>query len=209
LERQPTTPIAALDKPTLHIRLVQQSYLEKELEAKHEAAKWGLYLRAPQVFFDILEKAGPKLIPLHEVAEVRFGITTGINDFFYLTPLGPGEAAGTLRVKNARGWQGEIEEACLRPVIKSPKEAKSIRIDPTHLRHRLFLPPLKIDPKEDTAETLTEKLKDSYPLAYEYVKWGEKLYTPQGIHGPKCPAFKEGKCGGFSLKRPPVPFFYP
>jgi type I restriction enzyme M protein len=192
LERQPTTPIAALDKPTLHIRLVQQSYLEEELEAKHEAAKWGLYLRAPQVFFDILEKAGPKLIPLNEVAEVRRGYTTGINDFFYLTPLGPGEAAGTLRVKNARGWQGEIEEACLRPVIKSPKEAKGIRIDPTHLRHRLFLPPLKIN-AEATAETLTAQLKESYPLAYEYVKWGEKQYTPQGISWPEVPSVKGRK----------------
>jgi type I restriction enzyme M protein len=192
LERQPTTPIAALDKPTLHIRLVQQSYLEEELKAKHEAAKWGLYLRAPQVFFDILEKAGPKLIPLHEVAEVRRGYTTGINDFFYLTPLGPGEAPGTLRVKNARGWQGEIEEACLRPVIKSPKEAKGIRIDPTHLRHRLFLPPLKIDPK-DTAETLTAQLRDSYPLAYEYVKWGEQQRTPDGTSWPEVPSVKGRK----------------
>jgi hypothetical protein len=192
LECQPTTPIAALDKPTLHIRLVQQSYLEEELKAKHEAAKWGLYLRAPQVFFDILEKAGPKLIPLHEVAEVRFGIKTGINDFFYLTPLGPGEAPGTLRVKNARGWQGEIEEACLRPVIKSPKEAKGIRIDPTHLRHRLFLPPLKIN-AEATAETLTAQLKESYPLAYEYVRWGEKQRTPQGIPWPEVPSVKGRK----------------
>jgi len=206
LERQPTTPIAALDKPTLHIRLVQQSYLEKELEAKHEAAKWGLYLRAPQVFFDILEEAGPKLIPLNEVAEVRRGYTTGINDFFYLTPLGPGEAAGTLRVKNARGWQGEIEEACLRPVIKSPKEAKGIRIDPTHLRHRLFLPPLKIDPK-DTAETLTAQLRDSYPLAYEYVRWGEKQYTPQGIPWPEVPSVRERKAWWLLKEREKADFF--
>jgi type I restriction enzyme M protein len=203
LERQPTTPIAALDKPTLHIRLVQQSYLEKELKAKHEAAKWGLYLRAPQVFFDILEKAGPKLIPLNEVAEVRRGYTTGINDFFYLTPLGPGEAPGTLRVKNARGWQGEIEEACLRPVIKSPKEAKGIRIDPTHLRHRLFLPPLKIN-AEATAETLTAQLKASYPLAYEYVKWGEKRSTPDGTSWPEVPSV-EGRKVWWLVREPTFP----
>jgi hypothetical protein len=208
LECQPTTPIAALDKPTLHIRLVQQSYLEKDLEAKHEAAKWGLYLRAPQVFFDILEKAGPKLIPLHEVAEVRFGIKTGINDFFYLTPLGPGETPGTLRVKNARGWQGEIEEACLRPVIKSPKEAKGICIDPTHLRHRLFLPPLKIDP-EDTAETLTAQLRDSYPLAYEYVKWGEQQRTPQGIPWPEVPSVKGRKVWWLLPEKTPGPILLP
>jgi hypothetical protein len=144
------------------------------------------------VYFDILEKAGPKLIPLSEVAEMRRGYTTGINEFFYLTPLGPGEARGTLSVKNARGWQGEIEEACLRPVIKSPKEAKGIRIDPTHLRHRLFLPPLKISPK-DTAETLTAQLRDSYPLAYEYVRWGEQQRTPDGTSWPEVPSVKGRK----------------
>lgn len=206
LERQPTTPIAALDKPTLHIRLVQQSYLEEELKAKQEAAKWGLYLRAPQVFFDILEKAGPKLIPLNEVAEVRRGYTTGINDFFYLTPLGPGEAPGTLRVKNARGWQGEIEEACLRPVIKSPKEAKGIRIDPTHLRHRLFLPPLKIN-AEATAETLTAQLRDSYPLAYEYVRWGQQQRTPDGTSWPEVPSVKGRKVWWLLKEREKADFF--
>lgn len=32
----------------------------------------------------ILEKAKGKLIPLSRVAEVRFGIKTGANEFFYL-----------------------------------------------------------------------------------------------------------------------------
>jgi len=139
------------------------------------------------VYFDILEKAGPKLIPLSEVAEVRRGYTTGINDFFYLTPLGPGKTLRTLKVKNARNWEGEIEEACLRPVIKSPKEAKGIRIDPTHLRHRLFLPPLKIGP-EDSAEKLTAQLRRSYPLAYEYVRWGQQRCTPDGTPWPEVPS---------------------
>jgi type I restriction-modification system DNA methylase subunit len=47
--------------------------------------KWGgKYLRAPDIFFTILEKGKDKLVRLGDVAEVRFGIKTGENVFFYL-----------------------------------------------------------------------------------------------------------------------------
>lgn len=54
-------------------------------EKKYIGAKWGKYLRAPEIFFKILEKGKGKLVPLKEVAKVRFGIKTGANEFFYLT----------------------------------------------------------------------------------------------------------------------------
>ncbi|MEA3375208.1 MAG: DNA methyltransferase, partial [Chloroflexota bacterium] len=47
--------------------------------------KWGgKYLRAPEIYWEILERAGDRLVPLGESAEVRFGIKTGCNEFFYL-----------------------------------------------------------------------------------------------------------------------------
>jgi type I restriction-modification system DNA methylase subunit len=54
-------------------------------EDKYTGAKWGKYLRAPEIFFKILEKGKGKLVPLKKVAKVRFGIKTGANEFFYLT----------------------------------------------------------------------------------------------------------------------------
>jgi len=54
-------------------------------EGKYVGAKWGKYLRAPEIFFKILEKGKDKLVPLKKVAYVRFGIKTGANEFFYLT----------------------------------------------------------------------------------------------------------------------------
>ena len=54
-------------------------------EQTYVGAKWGKYLRAPEIFFKILEKGKGKLVPLKEVAEVRRGFTTGANEFFYLT----------------------------------------------------------------------------------------------------------------------------
>ncbi|MBE0433888.1 SAM-dependent DNA methyltransferase, partial [candidate division WOR-3 bacterium] len=54
-------------------------------EQKYIGSKWGKYIRAPRIFFRILEKGKDKLVPLKEIADVRFGIKTGANEFFYLT----------------------------------------------------------------------------------------------------------------------------
>lgn len=50
--------------------------------AQYRGGKWGQYVRAPDVWFDILEIAGNWLVPLHELAEVRFGFKTGADRFF-------------------------------------------------------------------------------------------------------------------------------
>ena len=47
--------------------------------------KWGgKYLRAPEIYWKILEKGKGKLVKLGDIAEVRFGIKTGANEFFYV-----------------------------------------------------------------------------------------------------------------------------
>ena len=185
---QPLQGVQTMETDEFRIRLVPQADLDQELDEKGESSKWGLYIRAPQVYFDLLQQAGDKFVPLSDVAEVRFGIKTGINDFFYLEPLGSGEKPGTLRVKNSLGWVGEIEEACLRPVIKSPKEAKSMVVDPDSLKYRLFLPP--IDPKADDLEV---ELRMTYPLAYQYVRWGAQQRTSQGQPWPDVPSVRGRK----------------
>ena len=61
---------------------------EDELHKEHGVyvgSKWGgKYLRAPDIFFTILEKGKDKLVRLGDIAEVRFGIKTGANEFFYV-----------------------------------------------------------------------------------------------------------------------------
>jgi len=47
--------------------------------------KWGgKYLRAPEIYWIILKKGRVKLVCLGDIAEVRFGIKTGANEFFYV-----------------------------------------------------------------------------------------------------------------------------
>ncbi len=129
--------------------LSQKSLLANgnDKNAKYIGDKWGgKYLRAPDIFWTILEKGNGKLVRLGDIAEVRRGFTTGANEFFYFD---------TERIQE---WG--IESEYLKPVIKSPKECKSIRIDPSQLQFKLFM-----CNSDNAALTGT--------AALEYIKWGE------------------------------------
>jgi len=105
-------------------------------EGKYVGAKWGKYLRAPEIFFKILEKGKDKLVPLKKVAYVRFGIKTGANEFFYLT-----EEEIKRRGIEKEFWMHQDEKGNWVPnyVIKSPRECKSIVVDPKDLKYRVLM----------------------------------------------------------------------
>jgi hypothetical protein len=100
-------------------------------EQKYIGSKWGKYLRAPEIFFKILEKGKDKLVPLNEVAEVQRGFTTGANEFFYLT-----EEEIKHRKIEKEFWMHQDEKGNWVPnyVIKSPRECKSIIVNPKDLK---------------------------------------------------------------------------
>jgi hypothetical protein len=173
--------IESLETPHFRLRLVKQELLQAELREQDDQSKWGKYLRAPDVYFEILEKCRHKLVPLKEVAEVRFGIKTGINDFFYVQAVeNPSDSVplGTVRITNAKGYEGFIEEEYLKRVIKSPKESDTIRINPDKLQNLLFVCP-------KTKEEL-RALRHLHALAY--IEWGEKQYTKEGVKWTDVPS---------------------
>ena len=133
--------------PIAQKALLEAGAADATPQAKYTGDKWGgKYLRAPDIYWTVLEKGKDKLVRLGDVAEVRFGIKTGANDFFYLNP------------EKIREW--EIEGEFLKPVIKSPRECKSIQIDPTQLKFKLFMCGKD---KADLGGT----------AALEYINWGE------------------------------------
>lgn len=102
----------------------------------------------------------PLLVRLGDVAEVRRGFTTGANEFFYLDE------------KKIKEWK--IEDEFLKPVIKSPRECKSISINPKDLKYKVFM-----------CHKSKKELKDTY--ASKYIEWGEE----QGYHKrPTCASRK-------------------
>jgi len=197
--------ISSLDVDEMRVRMVKQSFLANEIEMDGELAKWGKYLRAPDVYFELLDKCKDKLIPLKDIAEVRFGIKTGINEFFYLqTPsLSPpyqgGDKEGVVHCTNTRGWEGLIEEKYLRPVIKSPKESESITIDPSKLKNKLFL----------CNESKADLRKKGDKYALKYIEWGEKQRTKENISWTEVPSV-QGRAFWWELEHEKFPeIIYP
>ncbi|MEM4724416.1 MAG: DNA methyltransferase, partial [Candidatus Hadarchaeum sp.] len=138
------------------------------LEAlKYGGGKWGgKYLRAPDIFFTILEKGKGKLVRLGDIAEVRRGFTTGANEFFYLEPTGQAAPEGLVHVRNGAGWEGYLETEFLKPVIKSPREVRRIIVRPEDLRYRVFM-----------CHKSKEQLKhDGQMHALAYIEWGERQW---------------------------------
>ena len=116
-------------------------------EGKYVGAKWGKYLRAPDIFFTILKKGKDKLVPLKEIAHVKRGFTTGANEFFYLT-----EAEIKRRRIEKEFWTHRDKKGRWVPncVIKSPRECESIVVKLEDLQYRVLM--IHKD-KEDLAGT--------------------------------------------------------
>jgi len=156
--------------------------LAEEGPGRYVGDKWGgKYLRAPDIFFTILQKGEGKLVRLGEIAEVRFGIKTGANEFFYLEPLEHSVAEvarvaqerprASVPVENGAGWQGRIEAAWLQPVIKSPREIRTLRVRIEDLHYLVFMPPPDV---RRAIEKGNKQPWGGYPLAAAYIRWGEK-----------------------------------
>ncbi|MGA2032709.1 MAG: N-6 DNA methylase [Thermoguttaceae bacterium] len=48
----------------------------------YAAGKWGRYVRAPDLYFDVMRRYGNRFVPLGEIATIRRGITSGCDAFF-------------------------------------------------------------------------------------------------------------------------------
>ena len=49
---------------------------------KYGGGKWGKYLRAPNLYFQIMERYASRFVPLGEITTIRRGITSGCDAFF-------------------------------------------------------------------------------------------------------------------------------
>ncbi|MFH1197899.1 MAG: N-6 DNA methylase [bacterium] len=142
-----------------------QKLLEEEssINGKYENGNWGAkYLRSPEIFNKIIDKAGDKLIPLRNVADVKYGIKSGTNDFFYviddtdkIKELTDDEYKlqfGVERQKHKISWEkfgwyySELtknhhlmEKIYFKPLFKSQKEAKNLGVDLKFLKYKVLI----------------------------------------------------------------------
>jgi hypothetical protein len=174
--------------------------------ARYLGDKWGgKYLRAPDIYFTILEKGKGKLVRLGDIAQVRFGVKTGANEFFYLPSKDfdlqkEGSLYRLIPKHEDLPSELTIEEEFLRPVIKSPREVTAIYVPPSSLKTRVFVC--------NRPKTLLQGTN-----ALCYIEWGEKQKSKgrqkqeAGVPWPELPTMR-GRHYWYSLEmKQPCDFF--
>ena len=164
-------------------------------QGDYYGGKWGRYLRAPDLWAELMNTHGERFVPLGEVADVRFGVKSGKDDFFF--PIDASDECltehtddrtfkrefGVDRKQVEQGkvklvWCGEdrgelrpIEAKYLEPEIHSLMEIDEFTVGPENCSRMIFL---------------TGQPVENLPrYAKAYVKWGEQ----QGWHsGATCAA---------------------
>ena len=144
------TATARLSRPEHRIHAVTQEALlttGTDEKAKYAGDKWGAkYLRAPDIYWHLLENYHDKLIRVGEVADTPRGFTTGANSFFVLDS------------QTISTWN--IEAEFLSPVINNPRDVKSLFVHTKHLPNQLFM-----------CRKRKKDLRNTSALAY--IEWGE------------------------------------
>lgn len=156
----------------------------------YAGGKWGIPLRAPDLWEDLIQIGGDRWRPLAEIADVRYGVKSGKDDFFYVTDwsqrgledFADGRAFsqhfGVERslvvsgaVKLARTGTGEvhpIETAYLVPIVHSIMNIDAYRVERRHCNKLALM-----------------ASNPTGAFVRRYIAWGEE----QGVHeGSTCAA---------------------
>lgn len=167
---------------------------------EYVGGKWGIYLRAPDLYFELMGKYGGQFGPLGEIAKVRYAVKSGCDPFFF--PLDvtndatsqetdPSEfklryrcqisevKSGKVRILRAGdGTEHPVEEKYLKPVLVPEDWLKNILLSQAQLRQRVLW----------VSKSKTE-LKGSH--VGRYLSYGERESFGEGElvpHKPTCQA---------------------
>lgn len=137
----------------------------------YEGNKWGgKYLRAPEIFYVILEKGKGNLVELGKISKVRRGFTTGVNEFFYFPNKNfrlfeKNDYFILIPEKEGLPTDMKIEKDFLKPIVKSPRECKSLTVNLKDVKYKVLICHMS---KEELGRT----------HALKYIEWGEE----KGFH---------------------------
>ena len=158
---------------------------------EYHGGKWGVHVRAPDLWFDFLTRFDDRLAPLAQIADVQRGITTGKDSFFYpkdasleslrmyKDPAAFKQAFGAEReevesgeAKIVRCGEGHeemrpIEARFLEPEVHSLMEVKGYTARAEDCSRMILLVP-----------TGRKDLEGTHAL--RYIEWGEKQGVDQG-----------------------------
>ncbi len=144
-------PIVRLREPVAEVaaRVSRVSELHQVAEIREarpdRPETWAALLRADAAWFDLRMAAGSSLIPLHQVADIRRGVTSGANEVFYMT--------------RDRAAELGLEPGTTVPLVRSPREqgADSIVVAAATTPHVALAVGANTDPKR------------RFPMAWRYL----------------------------------------
>ncbi|UCE14779.1 MAG: N-6 DNA methylase [Candidatus Heimdallarchaeota archaeon] len=145
-----------------------------------ETHKWaGNFLRTSRNERKILTKINTTGVSLSSLADIRFGIKTGANEFFHLQHSEKEKRIEELvYIENQLGYKGLIERRYLVPLIKSPTEVNGYYVPDTYLPNSLLFYCLDSPSQLEGTE------------AWKYITWAER--TPVTI--------KQGRKSGTTVR---------
>ncbi len=150
----------------------------------YRAGKWGRYVRAPDVFFDIMLRFGGRFVALGEIATIRRGITSGCDAFFMpwditTDVLGAHESDRDFRKHSGGAPREEVESGKLR-IIKAgdgtvhPIESEHLAPEVHTLRKkvRTVIRAVDLDRVVLLVGEPLAKLKPKSPWVWRYLCYG-------------------------------------
>ena len=134
--------------------------------------KWGAkYLRSPDIYHKLVLQNPTQFLSVGDLAEVKFGAKTGINEFFILD--------------DATIKQWGIEKKYLKPLLRSVKEVKTYFVEKNELSGSLFF-----------CNYSKKELKGTNAL--KYILWGEKQQTKKAVFWPNVESV-QGRSNWYSI----------
>lgn len=161
------------------VRIVEQTTLERRTMTAKSHGIWNRYLRAPDVYFEILEQCREQMAELGEIATIKAGGKSGINDFFYVRRVHQPDSINrpdATWIEASDGRRFHIESQFLVPVVRSPAELPTVA-------------PLRGDTLECLAFNCDKDRawlrRNKCTGALEYITWGESMAGQSGAPWPE------------------------
>lgn len=173
-------------------------------EDDYIAGKWGRYLRAPDFYFEVMDRFRDSFTPLGQIVDLRRGITTGCDAFFMPHDVSKELLARTEDAREFRNLTGVARERVASGELKIIRDGANT----LHPIESLYLKPevhslMKVDRPVIRARDLDrvvfladeslEYRKNTF--AYKYMKYGEQA-TYASKKSKAVPVPQRSSCAG-------------
>ncbi|MEK7676334.1 MAG: N-6 DNA methylase, partial [Verrucomicrobiota bacterium] len=152
---------------------------------RYGGGKWGKYLRAPNLYFRIMERYGNRFVPLGEIAAIRFGVKSGCDAFFMPRDVSPGflekyskldwnNAPLMTHCKRAEVESGEVKLVEAGDGTVHPVEAKYLAPE-IHSLMNVSRPAMSVADLDRLVLMVAEPMADlQASYVQKYLRYGEK-----------------------------------